>query len=189
MNSQTQQAQGCHAPAGPLEEGTENVLDPSRSQSDIVPPPVREQDEALDAAALATPGASLDSFAALTGKISGLHPSKYGELVDGISTVHLQQVTPLADQSSALRWVVLIDRIYDRSIPVRASGAPLDQIFTPEMLRGGYRKKYLRATSRILALARDAGWNGPRSPVAPFLRQRRIPCRPHIRADQRRPRG
>jgi hypothetical protein len=24
------------------------------------------------------------------------------------------------------------------------------------MLRGGYRKKYLRATSRILALARDA---------------------------------
>ena len=64
---------------------------------------------------------------------------------------------PLADQASALRWVVLIDRIYDRSIPVRASGVPLDEIFTPEMLRGGYRKKYLRATSRILALARDAG--------------------------------
>jgi len=118
------------------------------------PPPLTE--EALDAAARATPGASLDSFDTLTGKISGLHPSKYGELVDGISTVHLQQVTPLADQSSALRWVVLIDRIYDRSIPVRASGAPLDQIFTPEMLRGGYRKKYLRATSRVLALARDA---------------------------------
>jgi len=71
--------------------------------------------------------------------------------------VHLRAVRPLQDQSSALRWVVLIDRIYDRSIPVRASGAPLDQIFTPEMLRGGYRKKYLRATSRILALAREAG--------------------------------
>jgi cell division protein ZapE len=51
----------------------------------------------------------------------------------------------------------MIDRIYDRSIPVRASGTALDTIFTPEMLRGGYRKKYLRATSRILALARDAG--------------------------------
>ena len=102
-------------------------------------------------------GASLDSFDALTGKISQLHPSKYGELVDGVGTVHLQEVRPLHDQSSALRWVVLIDRIYDRSIPVRASGAPLDTIFTPEMLRGGYRKKYLRATSRVLALARDAG--------------------------------
>jgi cell division protein ZapE len=71
--------------------------------------------------------------------------------------VFLRGVQPLHDQASALRWVVLIDRIYDRSIPVRASGTPLDTIFTPEMLRGGYRKKYLRATSRILALARDAG--------------------------------
>ena len=100
---------------------------------------------------------SLDAFDALTRKISQLHPSKYGRLVDGVGTVHLQGVHPLDDQASALRWVVLIDRIYDRSIPVRASGAPLDEIFTPEMLRGGYRKKYLRATSRILALARDAG--------------------------------
>lgn len=86
-----------------------------------------------------------------------MHPSKYGQLVDGVGLVHLLDVAPLAHQASALRWVVLIDRIYDRSIPVRASGVPLDQIFTPEMLRGGYRKKYLRATSRVLALARDAG--------------------------------
>ena len=93
----------------------------------------------------------------LTGKLSRMHPSKYGALVDDVALVQLRQVRPLQDQSSALRWVVLIDRIYDRSIPVRASGVPLDEIFTPEMLRGGYRKKYLRATSRILALARDAG--------------------------------
>ena len=30
----------------------------------------------------------------------------------------------------------------------------LDEIFTEEMLGGGYRKKYLRATSRLLALSR-----------------------------------
>ena len=30
----------------------------------------------------------------------------------------------------------------------------LHEIFTPEMLSGGYRKKYLRATSRLLALSR-----------------------------------
>jgi len=76
--------------------------------------------------------------------------------VDGVSSVQLCDVQPLDNQSAALRWVVLIDRLYDRSIPVRASGVPLDEIFTPEMLAGGYRKKYKRATSRILALARDA---------------------------------
>ena len=122
------------------------------------PPPM--SDEQLDAAAGSEPPEttpSLDSFQSVTGRLSQLHPSKYGRLVEGIGTLHLRQVRPLQDQASALRWVVLIDRIYDRSIPVRASGSPLDTIFTPEMLRGGYRKKYLRATSRILSLARDAG--------------------------------
>lgn len=120
------------------------------------PPPM--SDAELESAAAASPGVvSLDSYEALTTKMSQLHPSKYGQLVDGVGLVHLLDVAPLTHQASALRWVVLIDRIYDRSIPVRASGVPLDEIFTPEMLRGGYRKKYLRATSRILALARDAG--------------------------------
>jgi len=36
---------------------------------------------------------------------------------------------------------------------VVASGAKLDTLFPPEMLAGGYRKKYLRATSRLLALS------------------------------------
>ena len=120
-------------------------------------PPPMSDDDLLAGAEPVGRVASFDDFAALTGKISQLHPSKYGRLVDGVDLVNLQQVKPLADQSAALRWVVLIDRIYDRSIPVRASGEPLDTIFTPEMLRGGYRKKYLRATSRILALAREAG--------------------------------
>ena len=119
------------------------------------PPPM--SDDALRAAAAATAGASLDAFDPLTDHLAQLHPSRYGRLVDGVSTAHLSGVRPLDDQSSALRWVVLIDRLYDRSIPVRASGAPLDAIFTPEMIKGGYRKKYLRATSRLLALARDAG--------------------------------
>ena len=114
-------------------------------------------DAALRAAADSSPDASLDAFDTLTDHLARLHPSRYGRLVDGVSAVHLSQVRPLEHQASALRWVVLIDRMYDRSIPVRASGAPLDQIFTPEMIKGGYRKKYLRATSRILALAREAG--------------------------------
>ncbi len=117
------------------------------------PRPLSETD--LLARAGRTAGATLDSFPALTAKLAKLHPSTYGALVEQVAAVHISAVQPLADQSAALRWVVLIDRLYDRTIPVRASGVPLDQLFTPEMLRGGYRKKYLRATSRILALTRE----------------------------------
>jgi len=37
---------------------------------------------------------------------------------------------------------------------VIAAGAPLDAIFDDDMLRGGYRKKYRRAVSRLVALSR-----------------------------------
>jgi len=114
-------------------------------------------DTELVAAAGHTAGATLDTFDALTAKLAKLHPSTYGKLVEVALVVHISDVEPISDQSEALRWVVLIDRLYDRTIPVRASGASLDQLFTPEMLKGGYRKKYLRATSRILALAREGG--------------------------------
>ncbi len=121
------------------------------------PPPMTDAELAAAAeAGGARETVSLDAFADVTATLARLHPSRYGRLVDGIAVAHLAGVRPLADQAAALRWVVLIDRLYDRSIPVRASGAPLDEIFPPEMLRGGYRKKYLRATSRILSLARDA---------------------------------
>ncbi len=108
------------------------------------------------AAARSSGSSSLDRFDALCDKLSRLHPSKYGRLLDGVASVHLSHVHPTPDQAVALRLVTLIDRLYDRSIPVFASGGSLGELFTPEMLRGGYRKKYLRATSRILALAREA---------------------------------
>ncbi|WP_232791580.1 cell division protein ZapE, partial [Amycolatopsis sp. M39] len=60
------------------------------------------------------------------------------------------------DQMVGLRLVALADRLYDRAIPVVVSGVPLPELFGEEMLNGGYRKKYLRAISRLTALARDA---------------------------------
>ncbi|WP_152645600.1 cell division protein ZapE [Streptacidiphilus albus] len=103
------------------------------------------------------PGASLDGFGELLAHLAVVHPSKYGALLDGVEAVCLTGVRPVEDQSTALRLVVLADRMYDRELPVIASGTPFDQIFGPEMLNGGYRKKYLRAVSRLVALARDSG--------------------------------
>ena len=99
-------------------------------------------------------GATLDDFDELCDHLSTLHPSRYGKLVEGVPAVFINGVHPARDQSVALRLVVFADRLYDASIPVTVAGARLDEIFTPEMLSGGYRKKYLRATSRLLALSR-----------------------------------
>ncbi|MFI8891093.1 cell division protein ZapE [Streptomyces paradoxus] len=118
------------------------------------PPPY--SDEEVTGVAHATEGASLDAFSPLLEHLARVHPSRYGALTDGIKAVCLTGVRPVPDQSTALRLVVLADRLYDREVPVLASGMPFDQLFSDEMLNGGYRKKYFRAISRLTALARDA---------------------------------
>ncbi|MBB5790885.1 cell division protein ZapE [Jiangella mangrovi] len=100
-------------------------------------------------------GVTLDDFAALVAHLATVHPSRYGPLLDGVRRVHLRDVHTVDDQSAALRLVVLADRLYDRDVPVVAGGVPLDRLFTPELLAGGYRKKYVRAVSRLTALSRD----------------------------------
>ncbi len=87
--------------------------------------------------------------------LATIHPSRYGALVAGVGLLGLTGVRTITDQAQALRLVVLVDRLYDRDVPVVASGVPLDRIFADDMLRGGYRKKYFRAVSRLVSLARD----------------------------------
>ncbi len=118
------------------------------------PPPADETSVVADTSG--RPGATCDDFDDLLAHLAGLHPSRYGALVDGVPLVGLTGVRPVADQVDALRLVVLADRLYDRDIPVLSSGVALDQLFPEELLRGGYRKKYLRAISRLTALARQA---------------------------------
>ena len=129
---------------------------PDYRHRDLPPAPDPLTDEELVAVAESDPTATLDDFDALSEHLSKLHPSRYKQLVDGISKVCIRGVHPADNQTVALRIVVLADRLYDAGIPVLVSGAKLDEIFTPEMVAGGYRKKYLRATSRLLALSRFA---------------------------------
>ncbi|MGP3774886.1 cell division protein ZapE [Streptomyces sp. SDT5-1] len=113
-------------------------------------------DEQVTKAAYATEGASLDDFPHLLEHLARVHPSRYGALTDDLKAVCLTDVSAVPDQSTALRLVVLADRLYDREIPVLTSGQPFDRLFSDEMLNGGYKKKYFRAISRLTALARDA---------------------------------
>jgi cell division protein ZapE len=96
--------------------------------------------------------ASDDEFAALIAHLAQVHPSRYIRLIDGVTAIGLRDVHQLTDQSAALRFVAFVDRAYDAQIPIRATGVALDQVFGDEMLAGGYRKKYLRAISRLIAL-------------------------------------
>ncbi|HET9761569.1 MAG TPA: cell division protein ZapE [Nocardioidaceae bacterium] len=102
-------------------------------------------------------GSTYDHFVDLSRHLAQVHPSKYGALLDGVRVVCLEDVRTVDDQAVALRLVVLADRMYDRDLPVVASGKTFDELFAPPLLEGGYRKKYYRAVSRLVALAREGG--------------------------------
>ncbi|MDO5051531.1 MAG: cell division protein ZapE [Pseudoclavibacter sp.] len=99
-----------------------------------------------------------DHFGELVRHLARVHPSKYIRMLEGVDCIALDDVHELDDQADALRLVAFVDRVYDAQIPILASGTPLDEVFREDMLHGGYRKKYLRCISRMIAstaLTRD----------------------------------
>jgi cell division protein ZapE len=125
---------------------------PDYRHRDLPPAPEPPSDEEVAAHAATTAGATLDDFDALCAHLATMHPSRYLTLIEGVTAVCLTGVHTIEDQNVALRLVALTDRLYDAGIPVLASGEKLDRVFSEGMLAGGFRKKYLRATSRLLAL-------------------------------------
>ncbi|HEU4808280.1 MAG TPA: cell division protein ZapE [Homoserinimonas sp.] len=95
---------------------------------------------------------TVDPFDAVLNHLSSVHPSRYVKLVDGLSAVGFRDVHVLRNQTDALRLVAFVDRLYDAQVRILATGIPIDQVFAEDMLAGGYRKKYLRAVSRMIAL-------------------------------------
>lgn len=131
---------------------TVRIEGPDYRHRGLPPAPEPLSDDEVTARAAQVPGATLDGFDALCKHLATMHPSRYLTLIEGVDAVFLTGVHALEDQNVALRLVTLTDRLYDAGIPVVASGDKLDTVFSEEMLAGGYRKKYLRATSRLLAL-------------------------------------
>ncbi len=135
---------------------TVRIEGPDYRHRGLPPAPQPLSDEEVTARAARVPGATLDDFDALCAHLATMHPTRYLTLIEGVTAVFLTGVHGLDDQNVALRLVSLTDRLYDAGIPVTASGARLDTVFSQEMLAGGYRKKYLRAVSRLLALTAEA---------------------------------
>lgn len=114
------------------------------------------QYEAALAGGGASGAASDDAFEDVIRHLATVHPSRYIRLIDGVDVIGLRDVHELHDQSEALRFVAFVDRAYDAQIPIVATGTPLHEVFSEQMLAGGYRKKYLRALSRLVALTHSA---------------------------------
>lgn len=93
-----------------------------------------------------------DNFAQLLSHLGTLHPSKYLQLIKQYDALAIADVTLLHDQVAALRFVALVDRMYESQLAIRNTGHSLTSVFSEEMLGGAYRKKYLRAVSRLGAM-------------------------------------
>jgi cell division protein ZapE len=100
---------------------------------------------------------TVDDFDALIAHLATVHPARYVGLVEGVDTVGIRDVHELPGQAEALRFVAFVDRLYDDQVRIVATGLPLDQVFGEDMLAGGYRKKYLRAMSRLVAMTAPEG--------------------------------
>ncbi|MET1043354.1 MAG: cell division protein ZapE [Microbacteriaceae bacterium] len=111
-----------------------------------------DDDEFRTAVADLPRGSTVDDFTELLQHLTTIHPSRYVKLVDGLPAIGLHGVHQLTAQTDALRLVAFVDRLYDAQVEIVASGIPLDEVFAEDMLNGGYRKKYLRAISRMIAL-------------------------------------
>lgn len=109
-------------------------------------------DEAFDAAVSNAGVVTVDTFDDVLAHLAKVHPSRYVKLVEGLDAVGIRDVHVFNNQTDALRFVAFVDRLYDDRVRVLATGIPLDQVIAADMLAGGYRKKYLRATSRLIAL-------------------------------------
>ncbi len=92
-------------------------------------------------------------FSELLSLLSQVHPTKFRRLISEVGSFAIYDIYQLEDQVAALRLVALVDRLYEQQIPLRTSGdLSATQVFSSTMIAGGYRKKYLRAVSRIGAL-------------------------------------
>ena len=99
------------------------------------------------------PDAYAMKFSELLDLLAQVHPTKFRRLISDVGSLAIYDVFQLEDQVKALRLVALVDRLYEQQIPIRTSGdISATLVFSSTMIGGGYRKKYLRAVSRIGAL-------------------------------------
>ena len=85
-----------------------------------------------------------------------VHPSRFARVLGGLGALAVTDLAPMRDQDMALRFVHLVDKLYDLGLRAAFTGAPLGELFDESYRHGGYAKKYSRALSRLSELLREA---------------------------------
>ncbi len=78
------------------------------------------------------------------------HPMHYFELAENLSALFIDNIGQIQDQFDALRFVYLIDKLYDNKVQVYASARiELEHVFPESFYQSAYAKKYWRCISRL----------------------------------------
>ncbi len=96
------------------------------------------------------------TFDELCQHLEKLHPIRYARLLAPLDAIFIENLAPMENQTVALRFVHLIDKLYDQQIKFAASSSvPLQDLFLAEYRDKGYRKKYQRCLSRLAELLKE----------------------------------
>jgi cell division protein ZapE len=89
--------------------------------------------------------------------LARIHPVRYGAWVRGADAWIVRNARPIPDQQRALRFVHLIDKLYDQRVPLWLQGdVALEALFDPAYADGAYAKKHDRCRSRLAELLAEA---------------------------------
>jgi cell division protein ZapE len=96
-------------------------------------------------------------FPTLAARLAELHPIRYVRLLAPLDAVFVDGLAPIPDQNTALRFVHLVDKLYDEEVRLAvAATCELADLFLPEYRDKGYAKKYLRCLSRLHELLEES---------------------------------
>lgn len=84
--------------------------------------------------------------------LGSIHQSRYAKVAEQFQAVLIRNVRQINDQFEGIRFVSFIDRCYEAGVALSFTGDSLASLFREDHVQGAYRKKYLRALSRLAAM-------------------------------------
>jgi len=94
----------------------------------------------------------LVDFEELLAFLGSIHQSRYAKIAEQFQVLLIQNVRQINDQFEGVRLVSFIDRCYEAGVALAFTGSSLASLFREDHVQGAYRKKYLRAMSRLAAM-------------------------------------
>jgi cell division protein ZapE len=109
-------------------------------------------DEELSSYGPAERTSLLVDFEELLAFLGSIHQSRYAKVAEQFQALLIQNVRQINDQFEGIRLVSFIDRCYEAGVALAFTGGSLASLFREDHVQGAYRKKYLRAMSRLAAM-------------------------------------